>query len=68
MILGDTNGLIIPARGRPTIRDHKLLETYLERFAGLMFYLREMDESVYGKLCAVRLIISNIQSPKFTRC
>lgn len=33
--------------------DHKPLENYLGRYGGLMLYLKEMDESVYGKLCAV---------------
>ncbi|KAJ3532638.1 hypothetical protein NM688_g7392 [Phlebia brevispora] len=52
MVLGDSNGINKPARGKPTILDHKPLESYLERYTGLMLYLREMDESVYGKLCA----------------
>ena len=33
--------------------DHKPLESYLGRYGGLMLYLKEMDEAVYGKLCAV---------------
>ena len=33
--------------------DHKPLEAYLGRYGGLMLYLKEMDETTYGKLCAV---------------
>lgn len=29
------------------------MESYLGRYAGLMLYLKEMDETVYAKLCAV---------------
>jgi hypothetical protein len=29
------------------------LEAYLGRYSGLMLYLREMDESAYGKICGV---------------
>ena len=31
------------------------METYLGRYAGLILYLKEMDEGVYSKLCAVSL-------------
>lgn len=53
MLLGDTNGIVKPVRGKPSILDHKPLENYLGRYSGLMLYLKEMDEGIYGKLCAV---------------
>jgi len=34
---------------------HSDLEKYLGRYSGLMLYLREMDESAYGKICGVIL-------------
>ncbi|KAF8913023.1 exocyst complex component Sec3-domain-containing protein [Gymnopilus junonius] len=51
MLLGDTSGLSRPT-SRPTAISHTDLETYLGRYAGLLIYLREMDESIYSKLCA----------------
>jgi hypothetical protein len=30
------------------------MENYLGKYCGLMLYLREMDESRYSKVCAVR--------------
>lgn len=53
MLLGDTSGLNKPGNLRPTVIPHRDLETYLGRYSGLMIYLREMDENVYSKLCAV---------------
>ncbi|KAF4623518.1 hypothetical protein D9613_002135 [Agrocybe pediades] len=52
MLLGDTSGLTKSAGSRPTVVPHRDLEAYLGRYSGLMIYLREMDESVYSKLCA----------------
>ena len=37
------------------MKSHKELESYLDRYSGLILYMREMDEVVYGKLCAVRV-------------
>lgn len=55
MILDDNNGITKPGKsGRPEIINHQDMEQYLGRYAGLMLYLKEMDEGVYGKLCAVR--------------
>jgi hypothetical protein len=54
MILDDNNGLTKPGKGRPFILNHLDMEQYLGRYAGLMLYLKEMDEGVYAKLCAVR--------------
>lgn len=54
MILDDNNGLTkISGKGRPAIISHQDMEQYLGRYAGLMLYLKEMDEGVYAKLCAV---------------
>lgn len=52
LLLGDTSGIIkgIP---RPKVIPHTEPEDYLGRYSGLMLYLREMDESVYSKLCGV---------------
>ncbi|KAI0778389.1 exocyst complex component Sec3-domain-containing protein [Trametes elegans] len=52
MLLGDNNGIVRSQRGRPALKDHKSLETYLNRYRGLLLYLKEMDESAYAKLCA----------------
>jgi len=55
MILDDNNGITKLGRsGRPGVVNHQDKEQYLGRYAGLMLYLKEMDEGVYGKLCAVR--------------
>lgn len=54
MVLGSNNGIIKPDRGRPVIRNHQDMEAYLGRYAGLLCYLKEMDESLYSKSCAVR--------------
>jgi hypothetical protein len=43
----------MPPRGLPTVIAHQDIEVYLGRYAGLMLYLKEMDENVYGRLCAV---------------
>ncbi|KAI6047739.1 exocyst complex component Sec3-domain-containing protein [Pisolithus marmoratus] len=40
------------ARARPTLVSHESMETYLGRYAGLVLYLKEMDEAAYSKLCA----------------
>ncbi|KAJ7048537.1 exocyst complex component Sec3-domain-containing protein [Mycena amicta] len=53
MLLGSTDGVTkADARGRLKIIAHQDLERYLGRYAGLMLYLKEMDEKVYAKLCA----------------
>ncbi|KAI3622586.1 exocyst protein [Moniliophthora roreri] len=53
LLLGDNNGLTPgSAKSKPTILLHKDWEAYLGRYSGLMLYLKEMDEGVYGKLCA----------------
>jgi hypothetical protein len=53
MLLGDTSGLVKPLGRRPTAVSHRELEEYLGRYSGIMLYLREMDEMIYSKLCAV---------------
>jgi hypothetical protein len=35
------------------MKSHKELESFLDRYCGLILYMREMDEVAYGKLCAV---------------
>ncbi|KAJ7169718.1 exocyst complex component sec3 subunit [Mycena filopes] len=53
MLLGNTDGLTkAEKKGRPGVIMHQDIEQYLGRYAGLMLYLKEMDEKVYGKLCA----------------
>ncbi|TFK77261.1 hypothetical protein BDN72DRAFT_784249 [Pluteus cervinus] len=53
LLLGDTDGMTKPAGARrPILIPHGEIEAYLGRYAGLMLYLKEMDETVYGKLCA----------------
>ena len=54
MLLGDNDGVAKPdGKARPSIVDHEAMEIYLGRYSGLLLYLREMDESLYAKLCAV---------------
>ena len=53
MLLGDDNGVVKASRNRIIIKDHRNFETYLERYRGLLLYLKEMDESAYAKICAV---------------
>ncbi|KAI0305016.1 exocyst complex component Sec3-domain-containing protein [Russula brevipes] len=53
LLLGDSNGLSKSGgRGRTVIKGHKDLENYLDRYSGLVLYMKEMDEVTYGKLCA----------------
>ncbi|KAJ7487422.1 exocyst complex component Sec3-domain-containing protein [Mycena galericulata] len=52
ILLGNSDGLTKEGRGRPRIVLHQDIEQYLGRYAGLMLYLKEMDEKVYAKLCA----------------
>ena len=54
MLLGDFNG-VLRNNGRLSIVPHTEMEQYLGRYAGLMLYLKEMDESAYAKICAVSL-------------
>jgi len=57
LILGDSNGLLKPGgRGGAEIKIHKDLENHLDRYSGLILYMKEMDEVTYGKLCAVRVL------------
>ncbi|KAI0340701.1 hypothetical protein BDW22DRAFT_1360141 [Trametopsis cervina] len=52
LLLGDNNGVTKPTRGKPSVVNHKPMENYLGKYSGLMLYLKEMDENMYGKLCA----------------
>ncbi|KXN85680.1 Exocyst complex component 1 [Leucoagaricus sp. SymC.cos] len=53
LLLGETSGLTKAKKGtRPVIIQHQDIEEYLGRYCGLMLYLKEMDEAVYGRLCA----------------
>jgi len=38
LLLGDSNGIIKSARGKPSLQNHKDFESYLERYGGLMLY------------------------------
>jgi hypothetical protein len=40
------------------MKSHKDLENYLDRYSGVILYMREMDEVAYGKLCAVRVSLA----------
>jgi exocyst complex component 1 len=56
MLLGDSGGILVTTgRARPVMAKHQEMESYLGRYAGLVIYLKEMDESIYAKLCAVRI-------------
>ncbi|KAH8991916.1 exocyst complex component sec3 subunit [Lactarius akahatsu] len=53
LLLGQSNGLSKSSgRRNMEIKGHKELESYLDRYCGLILYMREMDEVAYGKLCA----------------
>ncbi|KAH7910703.1 exocyst complex component Sec3-domain-containing protein [Hygrophoropsis aurantiaca] len=53
LIIEGDDGLNKPVgRGRPSILNHQEMELYLGRYAGLLLYLKEMDEAVYSKFCA----------------
>jgi hypothetical protein len=57
LILEDSNGINRPkGRRRPVIANHQSMESYLGRYAGLLLYLKEMDEAVYSKFCAVSFL------------
>jgi hypothetical protein len=55
LLVGDGSGLVRAPQALPVIALHQDIEAYLGRYAGLMLYLKEMDETIYGKLCAVRI-------------
>ncbi|KAJ3870293.1 exocyst complex component Sec3-domain-containing protein [Lentinula novae-zelandiae] len=52
MLLGDFDGVKKDRNGKPMIVPHTEFEEYAGRYSGLLLYLKEMDEAVYGKLCA----------------
>lgn len=51
IILDGNNGITKPGRGRPAIKNHQGMEAYLGRYAGLLLYLKEMDENIYSRFC-----------------
>lgn len=53
MLLGDSEGVIRTTKSRPALRNHQEMESFLGRYSGLILYLKEMDEGIYSKLCAV---------------
>jgi exocyst complex component 1 len=58
LLLGDSAGLSTSGgSGGSQIKSHKDLENHLDRYGGLVLYMREMDEVTYGKLCAVRVSV-----------
>ncbi|KAG6889916.1 hypothetical protein C0992_003620 [Termitomyces sp. T32_za158] len=62
LLLNDTKGIkSASGRNKPTLVSHEGMETYLGRYSGLVLYLKEMDETVYAKLCAVfRLVLKQL--------
>ncbi|KAI9436774.1 exocyst complex component sec3 subunit [Lactarius psammicola] len=53
LLLGHSNGLSKSSGHRNLeIKGHKELESYLDRYCGVILYMKEMDEVAYGKLCA----------------
>jgi hypothetical protein len=59
LLLGTTDGIMEGPRGRVVLVGHKDMETMLGRYAGVLLYLREMDEQVYGRVCAVWVLIES---------
>ncbi|CAL1695070.1 unnamed protein product [Somion occarium] len=59
LLLGESNGVIKSTRGRPSLQDHLELEKILGRYSGLMLYLKELDESIYAKICAAYFTASS---------
>ncbi|KAF8832200.1 hypothetical protein HHX47_DHR1001902 [Lentinula edodes] len=58
MLLGDFDGVKKDRNGKPMIVPHTEFEEYAGRYSGLLLYLKEMDEAVYGKLCAMKAVFS----------
>ena len=59
LLLGHTNGLSKSSKHRNLdMKSHKTLESYLDRYSGLVLYMREMDEVTYSKLCAVSVSLA----------
>ena len=57
ILLGDNSGLISSSeKGGLVVLDHGPIEAYLGRYVGLVLYMKEMDESKYSKICAVRIL------------
>ncbi|KAG6885399.1 hypothetical protein C0993_002132 [Termitomyces sp. T159_Od127] len=55
LLLSDTKGMkSASGRHKPTLVSHEGMEAYLGRYSGLVLYLKEMDETVYAKLCAMK--------------
>ncbi|KAF9447806.1 hypothetical protein P691DRAFT_670723 [Macrolepiota fuliginosa MF-IS2] len=53
LLMGETSGLAKPGKGgKSIIIPHHDIEEYLGRYCGLILYLKEMDEPIYGRLCA----------------
>jgi len=47
------NGMLwTSGKKHPTLASHEEMEKYLGRYAGLLLYLKEMDEGTYSKTCA----------------
>jgi exocyst complex component 1 len=55
MLLSGNDGVLAAPGRRPVMAQHQEMESYLGRYTGLIIYLKEMDESIYAKLCAVRI-------------
>jgi hypothetical protein len=67
ILLGGTSGVANSRDSRPIAIPHTDLESYLGRYAGLMLYIREMDENIYSKICAVfRIYHSRMFSHKLS--
>jgi len=59
LLLGDTSGLTkASGRQKQEIKSRKDLESHLDRYSGLVLYMKEMDEVTYSKLCAVRVSLT----------
>ncbi|KAL4241693.1 SEC3 family protein [Abortiporus biennis] len=60
LLLGDSNGVVRSSRkGKLSLKEHRDFETYLGRYGGLILYLKEMDEPIYGKVCSAYFSAAN---------
>jgi hypothetical protein len=53
LVLGTSDGVVEGPRGRVAVVGHKEMNEMLGRYAGLLLYMREMEEQIYSRVCAV---------------
>ncbi|KAG5636373.1 hypothetical protein H0H81_008291 [Sphagnurus paluster] len=59
LLLGNTKGIKASKSRKPALVSREELEAYLGRYSGLILYLKEMDETIYAKVCAAYFSVSS---------